>query len=68
MPVNTEKQVLRSAEKEFNFSTNCFYCGEPAMSGKKSKGTPVIMVRTVKTKDTILAICHEREDDWANAV
>ena len=37
--MNAEKQVLRSAEKEFNFSTNCFYCGEPAISGRKRKGT-----------------------------
>ena len=66
--MNAEKQVLRSAEKEFNFSTNCFYCGEPAISGRKRKGTQVIPVRTVETKDTILAICHERGDDWANAV
>ena len=66
--MNAEKQVLRSAEKEFNFSTNCFYCGEPAISGRKRKGTQVIPVRTVETKDTTLAICHERGDDWANAV
>ena len=68
MHTNTEKQVLRSAEKVFNFSTNCFYCGEPAITGRKRKGTQVIAVRTVETKDTILAICHERGDDWAKAV
>ena len=68
MHMNTEKQVLRLAEKVFNFSTNCFYCGEPAISGRKREGTQVITVRTVETKDTILAICHERGDDWENAV
>ena len=66
--MNVEKQVLRSAEKEFNFSINCFYCGEPAISGRKRNGIQVIPVRIVETKDTILAICHERRDDWANAV
>ena len=63
IPMNAEKQVLRSAKKEFNFSTKCFYCGEPVISGRKRKGTQVIPVRTVETKGTILAICHERGDD-----
>ena len=35
---------------------------------RKRKGIQVIPVRTVETKDTTLAICHERGDDWANAV
>ena len=46
----------------------CFYCGEPVACGKKRKKYDVASVRTIKTKDTILAICQERGDSWANAV
>ena len=28
----------------------------------------VVPVRTVETRDTVLAVCQERGDDWANAV
>ena len=28
----------------------------------------VVTVRTVETKDTVLAVCQEKGDDWANAV
>ena len=59
---------LRSAERQFKYSTHCFYCGEPATCGKKRKSYDVVAVRTVETKDTILAICQERADLWANAV
>ena len=35
---------------------------------EKRKSYDVVAVRTVETKDTILAICQERADSWANAV
>lgn len=65
---SSSQQVLRSAEKEFDFSTHCFYCGDAVASGKKRKASDVVAVRTVETKDTILAVCKERGDYWANAV
>ena len=65
---NTGKQVLRSAERQFNFSTDCFFCGKPATLGRKRKSSYVVLVRTVETRDTILKVCCERGDDWANAV
>lgn len=36
--------------------------------GRKRKSSDVITVRTVETRDTILAVCKERGDDWANVV
>ena len=32
---NTGQQVLRSAERQFNFSTDCFYCCKPATFGRE---------------------------------
>ena len=55
------RHVLRSAEKQFNFNTDCFFCGEPAKEGKSD-------VKTVEMKDTILAVCRERSDLWADTV
>ena len=60
--------MLRSAERQFNFSTDCFFCGKPATLGRKRKSSYVVLVRTVETRDTILKVCCERGDDWANAV
>ena len=65
---NTGPKVLRSAERQFNFSTDCFFCGKPAIIGRKRKVSDVVPVRTVETRDTVLAVCQERGDDWENAV
>ena len=64
----SSQTTLRSAESQFEYSTQCFYCGEPVACGKKRKKYDVASVRTIETKDTILAICQERGDSWANAV
>jgi hypothetical protein len=37
------------------------------MVGKKRKGFDVVPVRTVELKNTILAVCRERNDAWANS-
>ena len=44
--------ALRSTEKQFNFKTDCFFCGEPASFGKKRKSY-VLPVKTVELKDTM---------------
>ena len=67
-PTSSSQRVLRSAEPEFNFSTNCFYCGKPAILGRKRKVSDVISVRTVETRDTILGVCQKMGDDWGNVV
>ena len=36
--------------------------------GRKRKSTEVVTVKTVEIWETILAVCRERGDDWANAV
>lgn len=56
---------LRSAEKLFNFNSDCFFCGRPATFGKKRKSSDVVQVRTVEVRDTILAVYSERGDAWA---
>jgi len=67
--VSDGKHVLRSTQKQFNFGTDCFFCGKPAFFDKKRKTSEdVSTVKTVETKDTILAICHKRGDVWANTV
>jgi len=45
-----------------------FFCGETATTGRKRKSTEVVTVRTVEIRETILAVCRERGDDWANVV
>ena len=65
--VASKRQVLLSEDK-FCFNSNCFFCGQPAMIGNKRKGFDVVSVRTVELKNTILAVCRERKDAWANGV
>ena len=36
--------------------------------GRKRKGSDFLTVRTVETRDTILGVCQERGEEWANAV
>ena len=66
--VDTARHQLRSAEKQFNFSTDCFFCGTPAKLGRKRRSSNVFPVQTVELRDTILAMFHERGDTWADAV
>ena len=37
-----------------------------ATFGRKRKVSDVVPVMTVETRDTILAVCQERGDDWEN--
>ena len=60
------KYLFRSADDKFYFNSNCFFCGQLAMIGNKRKGFDVVSVRTIKLKDTILVVCQERNDAWAN--
>ena len=64
----TGGRVLRSTEKRFDFSTDCFFCGKTATFGRKRKSSDVVPVKTLEVRDTILAVCHERGDAWADAV
>jgi len=42
---STGGHTLRSTEKQFNFKTDCFFCGEPAIFGKKRKSYDVLPVK-----------------------
>jgi len=35
---------------------------------KRKKGSEFVPIRAVEIKDTILEVCHERGDEWGNAV
>ena len=64
--------ALRSTERQFTWTTDCFFCGQPAKMGSKRKGYAanaiVKTAKTIEVRDTILAACHERGDAWADAV
>ena len=45
--VHAQKQVLRSAESPFNFSTDFFFCAKPAILGRKRKTPDLFQVKTV---------------------
>jgi len=67
---NIQKSGLRSSEGQFTWSTDCFFCGQPANLGRKRKssGNDVFQVKTIEMKDKILAICRDRGDAWADTV
>ena len=64
--------ALRSAERQFTWNTDCFFCGQPAKTGSKRKGyaanATVKTAKTIEVRDTILTACHERGDAWAQAM
>ena len=66
--VDPARHQLGSAEKQSNFSTDCFFCGTPATLGRKRRSSIVFPVKRVELRDTILAMCHERSDTWSDAV
>jgi len=58
---NTGKHILWSAQKQFNFHTDCYFCGEPAIVDKKRKSSEdVSTAKTLETRNTILVVCHDR--------
>ena len=61
--------MLRSAEKtQFQFNSDCFYCGQPAINQAKRKSPEVISVRTIELKEKIFAVCRQRGDSWGATV
>ena len=61
-----QKPALRSTERLFTWSTDCFFCGHPTKMGRKRKSPDVYSVKTIEMRSTILAICHERGDAWVD--
>ena len=59
------------AEQCFSFKTDCFFCGtkvEFGLNSKRKRLSEAFSVTTIETKDTILKICSERNDEWSEAV
>uniref|UniRef100_UPI0035902C0E uncharacterized protein n=1 Tax=Myxine glutinosa TaxID=7769 RepID=UPI0035902C0E len=68
---SSESPTLRSTTGRFSYSTDCLFCGTPAQFGKKRKKpseVSVFQVRTIEFKDTLLATCRARGDDWSETV
>lgn len=59
---------LRSQSSLFNFSGHCLFCGTSAKVEGRKRGYETFPVRTLDFQDTILGICKERQDEWADDV
>ena len=53
---------------QFQFNSECFFCGQPAINQAKRKSPEVISVRTIVLKEKILAVCRQRGDYWGATV
>ena len=68
---SSRRWLTRKAEQCFSFKTDCFFCGTKAVFGLNSKRKRLgeaFSVTTIETKDTILKICLERNDEWSETV
>ena len=63
-----DRHILRSSEEGFSFKTDCIFCGRLIKLGRKRKKQKVVQVKTIEFKDTIMATCRERADDWSDKV
>ena len=67
----TRRSFTRKAEQCFSFKTDCFFCGTKVEFGSDSKRKRLgeaFSVTTIETKDTILRICSERNDEWSETI
>ena len=68
---SSRRSFTRKAEQCFSFKTDCFFCGTKVEFGSNSKRKRLdeaFSVTTIETKDTILKICSERNDEWSEAI
>ena len=68
---SSRRSFTRKAEQCFSFKTDCFFCGskvEFGLNSKRKRLSEAFSVTTIETKDTILKICSERNDEWSEAV
>ena len=67
----SRRSFTRKAEQCFSFKTDCFFCGikvEFGWNSKRKRLGEAFSVTTVVTKDAILKICSERNDEWSGAI
>ena len=69
-PTSSSRRSLdRKTEHSFSFKTDCFFCGTRIdFEEQKKRPGDVFRVTTLETKDTVLEICSERDDLWAEVV
>ena len=68
-PPVENRRDLRSLQKPFNFQEHCMFCGQPAKNTEgKRRGFDVFPVRTKYFQDTVIKICHSRNDKWSETV
>lgn len=68
---SSRRSLTRKAEQCFSFKTDCFFCGtkvELGLNSKRKRLGEAFRVTTIETKDTILKICSERNDDWSETI
>jgi len=63
------RPLVRAVVSTFRFDRNCFFCGtEVNFEYKKKKSQDAFRVTTLETKDSVLKVCEERGDSWAEVV
>ena len=64
-----EKVTLRSSESAFSYQKDCIFCARTITDDKERKRqSDVYYVRTIVFDKTILSVCDERGDEWAEKV
>lgn len=68
---STSSPVLRSLGDNFDYKTNCFFCGEKAIVDSKIplyRRKKFRMVATLEIKNSLLQKCEDRRDEWGDQV
>ena len=57
---------MRSVIKKFNWKENCFICGQLYFKNNKHpERNDCVLVATLPIRDTILNVCSQQKDKWA---
>ena len=63
------RPLVRAVESTFRCDRNCFFCGtEVNFEYNRKKSQDAFRVTTLETKDSVLKVCEERGDSWAEVV
>ena len=66
---SSHRSLTRKAEQGFSFRTDCFFCGTKFGLNSEREGLgEAFRVTTIETKDTILKIFSERNDEWSETI
>jgi len=67
-PSISNKRSLRSEEPDFSYKEHCLFCGNSDMYEGKKKEFELMHVRTLIIDGTLLGICDDRKDEWAEEI